>query len=258
MSGFRAWWNGEPAPDGTALLDEAESRHLVKALRARSGDTVTLFDAEGRAWDARLAETADKRARCAIVSPIDVSAPLSRIALAVCLPKGKTFDGIVRQAVEIGVDDLFPLLSEHCEVRLDASRAASKLTHWNDQLREAMKQCGNLHPPRISPLESLADFLEAEPMAGQRRFVASLQPGARHLHEALATNSAASAQTADLGSTLVLVGPEGDFSAAEYAAIMAAGFSPVSLGAHVLRVETACAYAGAVLDAVRPRSSKIA
>lgn len=247
MGGFRAWWSGKGS--GTVVLDEAESRHLVRVLRAREGDSVTLFDGRGQAWAARLTNTTGREAVCVIEEELAVPHLGVNLALAVVLPKGKTFDGIVRQAVEIGADDIIPLQSERGEARLDAARAEAKRAHWIDLVREAVKQSGNLRPPRIARLTPLKELLKrAEDWP--RRLVASLQDNAKPL--------ASNRHLMPPMETLLLVGPEGDFSPAEYEAIAAVGFNPVRLANHVLRVETACAYGLSVLDASRPRSSKIA
>jgi len=214
------------------VLDAAESRHLTKALRARPGDAVTLFDGRGAAW-LGVMETTGREAMVRVASAIDVRSPAPAITLAMALLKGKAMDAVVKAAVEIGVTRLTPLVTEHTEVRLDAARAASKVAHWEAVAIEAMKQSGNLAGMALDSPAPLADWLTGAEGA-EVRLVASLEPGAVPILRALSPPT---------GDVCVLIGPEGDFSPGEYRAIGGAGFTPVSLAEHVLRAETAGVYA---------------
>ena len=105
---------------------------------------------------------------------------------------------------------------------------------------------GRVSPPaaafprgRVSP--PAADAASATGCAGILRVVASLEAGSRPLREVLEAAGA-------VDEVVVAVGPEGDFTPAEYVALSEAGFLPVRLGANVLRAETAAAYILSVVD----------
>lgn len=236
VAGFRSYYpQGGLKPGAAAELDANESRHLTKALRARPGDSVTLFDGRGEAWEGRV-ETAGRHTTVLIETVCTVRPPLP-IFLAVAMLKGKAMDAVIRAAVELGAAGVIPLESERTEVRLDADRAENKVGHWQTVAIEAAKQSGNLAgldipPPR--PLDSWLGGVEG------LKLVASLSPGAKPLLNAL--------EERPVRATL-LIGPEGDFSPAEYQRIAKAGFLAVSLGSHVLRAETAAAYALSVMHA---------
>lgn len=244
MAGYRCFWSG-PAPvaQSELILDAAASRHLVKALRVRQGEAVTLFDGQGRAWGCTL-QVADGKAAVLAVGP-EQCLPRSAVSLglAVSVPKGKTMDGLIRMAVEIGLQTLQPLWTAHGEVRLSGDRLAQKLEHWRTTAIEAAKQSGQLWLPEIHPPVALTDWLAQSPQA--LLVVGSLEPGSRPLVEALPSKAEA---------VTMVVGPEGDFSPAEYQQLQEAGALAVRLAAGVLRVDTACAYLLSVADALLRRS----
>ncbi|RRJ95012.1 16S rRNA (uracil(1498)-N(3))-methyltransferase [Opitutaceae bacterium TAV4] len=232
------------------LLDAAESHHLVVVNRARAGDPVVVFDGRGREWTGTLAE-ANKRAA---VIAVGTDAQAGRLApslpcavtLAQALPKGGVMDDIVRHATELGVTRIVPLESARTQVHLDGGRSDKKLEKWRAGALEACKQCGNPWLPEIAPVRGLAEFLR-EVGAAELRLVASLHPGARHMREVVAEARAAN-PTRTIKSAIWLVGPEGDLTAEEIDAALAAGFQAVTLGALVLRCDTAATYALSVLN----------
>lgn len=245
MPDFRVFCT-PPSPEPAELaLDAEESHHLVTVNRARAGDTVIAFDGRGHEWVCTLRD-ANKRAARLAVQRAQHTAPFPyAITLGQALPKGKGMDAIVRKATEIGAARLAPLVTERTEVHLDGDREEHKVEKWRAAAIEAAKQCGNPFLPEILPVQKLA-ALAASPAPEELRLVASLHPGAGSLKTALAGFRAAHGRAPR--SVLWLVGPEGDFSPAEIAALLGAGFLPITLGPLVLRCETAAVYALSVLS----------
>lgn len=216
-------------------LDVAESRHLVKALRARAGDTVTLFDGTGRHWQGVFCDGSGKQAIVRIVTEGEPQQPRP-LELAIALLKGKAWDEVLRHAVEIGVRAIHPLITQNCEVRLDKRDRLAKQQRWLAQLVEAGKQSGNLCLPKISELQPLDTFLDNMATDGSR-LIASLQ-GTPEPIGGIALGQ----------SACVLIGPEGDFTPQETEMAQRYGFTAVRLGQHVLRAPTAALYALSLLD----------
>ena len=237
-----------PAGVGELVLDADESRHLVKSLRAREGEAVQVFDGYGRRLDGRVAAADARAMRVAVERDTLTPRPAITLTLAQCLPKGGTFDDLVRTAVELGADRIVPLISDRCEVRLDADRAAGKAERWRAIATEAVKQSGNPWLPEFAPVTPLRKWLATALPPGHLGLTASLENGSVPV-----TSMELPAGTRDI---TVLVGPEGDLSPEEYSAARAAGFRPVRLGAHVLRAETAALYALVAADGLRGRVSR--
>jgi 16S rRNA (uracil1498-N3)-methyltransferase len=158
--------------------------------------------------------------------------PLPAINLAQAIPKGKNMDLIVQKAVELGVTAVQPLVTKNTIVQ----PGEGKSDKWRRTALEACKQCGQDTLPQIADSLPFDRWLECgagvPPAAHHLKIIASLAPGAKPLREVLHAHPGTTAAT-------LLVGPEGDFTAEENAAALAAGFLPVSLGDIVLRVETA-------------------
>ncbi len=218
----------------SASLEREEARHLLTVLRVRPGERVTLFDGQGRTRLAEVASADRHRLTLAAAGPVQVRPRATcRLTLFACV--SKRMDWTVEKAVELGVSAIVPVLAARSVVRLDPDDADAKAARWARVAEEAARQCGAAWLPEIAPPATfkacLASVAEAAPV-----FVAALSPAARPLREALA----AYAQPPTRAGWFV--GPEGDFSPEETAALGAAGALPVSLGPLVLRAETACLY----------------
>lgn len=228
-------------PPGTAngaevTLSQEESHHALRVLRLGPGDAVTLLDGAGvEARGSILA--ADKRAVRVGVRERIVHPPLPcAVTLFQALPKGRLMESIVEKATELGAARIVPLLTEHTISRPDDDHAASKLEKWRTTALEAVKQCGNPWLPRIEAPVSFADFLRRK-----ERFdlalVASLHSGARPLRAVF--EEFQSREKRRPATLAVWVGPEGDFTTSEIAALVDGGVQPVTLGRLVLRCDTA-------------------
>jgi 16S rRNA (uracil1498-N3)-methyltransferase len=245
MPDFRAFCTPSTAEPAEIALSPEESHHLVAVNRARAGDTVTAFDGRGSEWIATL-QDADKRSARLRVRFAQKARPLPyQITLGQALPKGGFMDAIVRKATELGAARIVPLESERTQVHLDGDRSERKIEKWQGAALEAAKQCGNPWLPEISPVQSVASFLESSP-GFDLKLIASLQPAAKSLKTVLAAFKAAQGRAPQ--KVLWLIGPEGDFTPAEMSLARSSGFEPITLGPLVLRCETAAIYALSVLS----------
>lgn len=227
-------------------LSESDSHHAARVLRLAPGDPVELLDGAGHVHAGRVA-TSDKRTTTvSVVSTRTVPAPPA-VALAPALLKGKAMDWLVQKATELGAAALYPLSLARCVAQVAPAEAAGKVEDWSATAREACKQCGNPWRPRIHAPQTLASFLATRPPG--LLIVASLGPGVQRPRALIAAARAAAGPAHGLlpAATLVL-GPEGDFTAEEEAALREAGALPMTLGPLVLRAETAALAGLAVLQ----------
>ena len=212
----------------TATLVGDEARHLSQVLRGKAGDVITVFDGHGRRASAKLLQVSRDRVSLEISEVVSPAPPQPCITLAQAIPKGKTMDLIVQKSVELGVARIEPLVTRHTIVQ----PGDGKSEKWTRVALEACKQCGQDTLPEISPAMAFDTWIANAAKIPGLKLIASLAPGAQPMREALRVHPATTEAT-------ILVGPEGDFSAEETNAALAAGFIPVSLGNIVLRVETA-------------------
>lgn len=247
MSGFRAYCENlkNVAPEDVLCLSADESRHLCGALRARVGDAVDAFDLSGLVANSEICEANTRAAKLKVRSVSTAKSRASRVILAQALPKGKTFDDIISLCVQIGISAIYPIVSEHCVVRLEARDSKRKLEKWRQQLIEAVKQSANMSAPEIMEPMGLSEFLSrSESFEGIAKFVASLDAkNPDSLLRALCCGAK------DASGACVLIGCEGDFSKREYEAAYAKNFTPVTLGDNVLKCDVAAAYSMSLCSA---------
>ena len=213
-------------PDGDrAVLAGDEARHLTRVLRAKVGDTVSLFDGTGREWPARVASLGRDRVELDTGKPAIDSLPSAiPLTLAVALPKGDRQKWMVEKLTELGAARLIPLET----TRGVAEATASAQARLERVVIEACKQCGRNTLMEIAAGRPL-DRLLAEVPAGACVVIA--HPGGRPLDDAAMPPTAT--------AMIALVGPEGGFTDEELCIADRAGAIRISLGPHILRVETA-------------------
>ena len=124
-------------------------------------------------------------------------------------------------------------------MRLSGKEATSKADKWRRTVLEACKQCGVNTLPVVEEPQSYKLFLQRTDLP-ELKVQCAIVPHARPLRDVLEAGRAAGQR-----ECVLLIGPEGDFSPAEYAAGEAAGYTPTGLGPIILRVETAVFMAAA-------------
>ena len=215
-------------------LTEELANHLTRVLRLRSGDSVQLFNGDGREYRATLTSLERKRTLARIegeVSPLSES-PL-RLTLAQGLCRGEKMDLVLQKATELGVHAIQPLATERTEVRLDAEREARRVAHWRQVIASACEQSGRAILSTLAAPLSLPNWLvqlgAAAPAVNPQSMRLMLDPeGDASLRDLTAACEA-----------ILAVGPEGGFSDNEATLLQRMGFVRLRLGPRVLRTETA-------------------
>ena len=229
----------------TLILVGREAHHAAHVLRLRQGEPVTVLDGAGNQLLCTVAEANRKNILLAVMERKAMPPSSARITLLQALPKGKIMDAIIQKATELGAARIVPLLTERVVSQLDDESAAHKVEKWRQAGIEAVKQCGSPWLPAIeSPLTPVEFIARKEKF--DLMLVGALQNERRHLHEVLREFQVQHGRLPQ--SVGVWIGPEGDFTATELDAILAAGAAPITLGRLVLRVETAAIYCLSVLN----------
>lgn len=214
-----------PQAGALLTLPERPARHWVQVLRAKPGQPVRLFAAQGLEWQAELARVTKHEVQVRLLHAV-ASLPVPRLTLTLAqgIARGERMDFIVQKAVELGVSHIVPLLTEQSTVRYpDALRAQSRHQHWQEVILSACEQSGRADIPGLSLPQPLATWLGSVPPG------LYLQPNAEHTLAQLAPSLA----------PCLLVGPEGGLSPAELDAAQRHGWIGLRLGPRVLRTETA-------------------
>jgi len=223
------------AGEGVTLTGP-EHRHLARVLRARPGETLTLFDGAGGEVEAEVVRIDREATELRLGARRAVAGPAVAITLLSAVPRGSRMDFLVQKTAELGVARIIPVLTERSVARPEAE--AGRRARWEKIAQEAARQCGRADVPVVDAPVALPEALARRGLP-ERRLALFEGERSRSLRAALGG--------AAPGPTALLVGPEGGFVAPELAAAEAAGFESVGLGARILRVETAAIVAVALV-----------
>ena len=246
-----------PLASGQSVdLPPTAARH-VQVLRMQPGHRLTLFNGEGGEFIAEVEHMGRSDVRVVVGEHLNVEREATQqVHLAVGMPANERMDWLVEKATELGVHRITPLMTERSVVRLNGERADKKQAHWQAVAASACEQCGRNRVPVIDLPERLDSWLARQQAQASNSVttvhaVLSLHASTQALHILTqAPSIATNAQTLATRSWVLLNGPEGGLNDAEDAAARAQGFVPVSLGARVLRAETAALAALAMLTLV--------
>ena len=212
---------------GIFTFDEIESRHIVKVLRQRTGDTINVTDGSGSIYEAAIIDDNHRQCKAEIIRTM----PSYRkhdyyLHIAIAPTKNQErMEWFVEKAVEMGIDEISPLVCEHSERRKINRERLRKIA------LSAMKQSLKTHITKINDIQVLRDFVE-KPFDG-KKFIPYVSG------EEEEANSRVNDVYFRNENALFLIGPEGDFSKDEISLAVKNNFLPVSLGSSRLRTETA-------------------
>jgi 16S rRNA (uracil1498-N3)-methyltransferase len=207
-------------------LDEAAGHYVRSVLRLKPADGLVLFNGAGGDYLCQLAEVSRKTVRVEIEEFLDrdVESRLN-VSLGIGISRGDRMDWAVQKAVELGVNQLTPLVTERCVIKFSDDKKQQRLLHWQNIILHAAEQSGRTRLPQLCEIAALPAWTNL-----QQDLRVFLDPHAEQSLRDLPANTR---------QITLLSGPEGGFSAQEREIAKAAGFIPVRMGARILRTETA-------------------
>ena len=206
-------------------FDKEESRHIFKVLRKQEGSILNLTNGKGFFFKARLIQSNLKNCMATVLE-VKKQEPLPySLHLAVAPTKlNDRYEWFLEKATEIGVTEITPIICEHSE------REIIKIERFDKKIQSAMKQSLNAFLPKINKAIPFGDFLKLQEGNLHQKLIAHCEESNKQsLKSVLKPND----------NTILLIGPEGDFSTNEINESIKAGFIPVTLGTSRLRTETA-------------------
>lgn len=219
-----------PLPlEGTFELPLPAAHHAARVLRLRKGETVQMFDGRGNECHGIIAAIEGKRVVVEGINCVNSTreSPLA-VLLAQALPSSEKMDWVIQKATELGVAEIQPVDTERSVAKLPPERTEKRLEHWRQVAISACEQCGrNILPAIQAPLDIMVWLQQTK-----------ITPAAKYI---LLPESAATlpGQAAPQGKIMLLIGAEGGFSEPEITAALSCGFTPIRMGARVMRTETA-------------------
>lgn len=230
----RFYVNPNSIHDAQLTLNGDEARHITNVLRLQPADMIVVFDGSGYDYEVRLSSVTSLVVTGEVLSRgMTTTEPPVAITLVQGLAKGEKMDYIIQKSVELGVNRIIPIQSDHSVVKLDHNRASSKVQRWNRMTVEACKQCGRSRPPVVEEVSRLAPVVER--FSGVPRVFFYERRKQDKLGDLINRHRRAMLEQ----GTIVFIGPEGGFSESEAQMAQDAGLLMAGLGPRTLRTETA-------------------
>ena len=218
----------------------AYSRQIASVLRLRAGQRVLVLDNAGNEYDVELEIVAPRTTEGRILaSRPALGEPGLYLTLYLGLTQREKFEWMLQKCTEVGASEFVPVVAGRSLVQ-SPDDSPSRMDRWQRILQEAAEQSGRGRIPRLLPSLHWEDALAHFQNANQPGLIAWEGEKFHPIHAALDTMG----NPTDLS---VFVGPEGGYSEEEIAQACQAGLVPVSLGARILRMETAAVVAAALV-----------
>ena len=204
-------------------LSESSSRHISQVLRMKEGVEIILTNGKGYTLNAVVLHPDKKHTRVKIISKQFLEIALPETCIAISLIKNNNrFEWFAEKATELGISRIVPLVCHRTE------KSHFKKERITSILISAMLQSQQSWLPGLSEVTTFNEIIANADF--DQKFIAHCLPGQKNdLRNEVLSNR----------SKIVLIGPEGDFTAEEIAAALENNFLPVSLGETRLRTETA-------------------
>ena len=205
-------------------FDKTESRHIVRVLRKKEGDTINITNGLGQLFTSEILIANDKKCLVKILNVKTFEKPWNYyVHIAIAPTKlNDRFEWFIEKATEIGVDEITPIICDHSERKVLKKDRMEKIIH------AAAKQSLKYYFPKLNEPISFKEFINSN-FEGQL-FIA-------HCEET--DKKSLKTEISPKQNITLLIGPEGDFSTKEIEQSLVHNFIPVSLGESRLRTETA-------------------
>ncbi len=211
--------------DTTVTLDKVMCHYLTQVLRLKEGETLILFNGEGGQYLGQC-HFMKKVVQVALTTFENINRESTlQLHLGQGLVRGDRMDWVIQKATELGVQQITPLISALCNVKLDEERSQKRLVHWQNIAISACEQSGRTQLPIIHPPLPLAKWVAQSFQGTSLVFDTNSDVPLKNL---LPNNS-----------FRLAIGPESGWQWEEIQWMVAQGFTACSLGPRILRTETA-------------------
>lgn len=226
----------------TISLDSQATTHVVRVLRLKLDDRIIIFNGEGGEYAGVLVQ-ADKRA--VLVKLVEYRDPQNESPLHTVLlqgvSRGERMDYALQKSVELGVSEIYPVMTKYTSVQLKDDRKQKKQMHWQGVVQSACEQSGRNRVPVVHAVDSLGSWLG--------NFVVEDYDLCLVLNHRT-SQSITKLEKPRQPKVVLIAGPEGGLSEEEIAFLESKKFVSVNLGPRVLRTETAALAAISIMQSM--------
>jgi len=213
--------------DNQFTLNSEESKHITKSLRKKEGDVLNFTDGKGNLLIAEIISSDLRKTRVKVIEKIDKEKGHNYyLHIAIAPTKNMDrFEWFLEKATEIGIDEITPIICDRSE------RKVVRTERCNRILLSAMKQSLKFHKPKLNESISFTDFIKKD------------LEGSKYIAHCEKSDKIELKDKETEKKTLILIGPEGDFSPTEIEKATNNNCRAISLGNSRLRTETAGLFA---------------
>ncbi|MGM9551605.1 MAG: 16S rRNA (uracil(1498)-N(3))-methyltransferase [Clostridia bacterium] len=216
------------------VIEGEEANHIIKVLRMKEGESLTVFDGEGNCADGVIEKIEGKSVFVEVKKRYaSQTEPKLRITLFQGIPKNPKMDLIIQKATELGVVEIVPVNTKRIVAKIDKE---SKMERLRRIAFEAAKQCGRSYIPKIADPVSFDEALEM-----MKKCDCGIIP-----YECEKDGKIGNSLKEGITTLGIMIGPEGGFEKEEVEKAENAGIERVTLGKRILRTETAGLVASAI------------
>lgn len=213
------------------VLGEETAKHAIQVLRMKQGEQLLLTDGKGCLFTTEILDDNRKKCIVKVLSESFQPAPVKKTTIAISLVKNSTrFEWFLEKATEIGVTEIIPMLCARTE-KQHFRHDRMKNILVSAMLQSQQTWLANLHEP--------TPFAQVFGTTAPQKLIA-------HCEEDI-KQQLVSVISADALKSIILIGPEGDFTREEIDIALRNHYIPVALGNTRLRTETAGVLAAALL-----------
>lgn len=229
MKEKRFYINEELFEGKNVCLEGEEFHHLANVMRARIGDSVCLFNGNGKFYFGKITQINKKNAEILIQNEqISQNEPKIKLTIYQALAKGDKLSLVMQKITEIGASNLCLFESEFCDVKSNTG----KQERLDNISISAAKQCGRASLVQTSGIFNIKQVAEQIKDYDAFYVAYEAEDGAT-LSNSLILNKG------KLQNIAIMIGAEGGFSEKEIELLKSSGAKIVSLGNRILRTETA-------------------
>jgi 16S rRNA (uracil1498-N3)-methyltransferase len=217
------------------ILSDSDLHHIKTVMRMNIGDNIECIYNK----KLYLCRIEDFNNNILIEKEIDENNELdTEIIIAIALVKEQKFDLILQKLTELGVSKIIPLNMERSIVKLDKERFKKKKSRWEAICKEASEQSHRNIIPEITDIMTLKDLVKLDV---DKKFVCSVKEKENKVGNYLQNKT-------KCATMLFVIGPEGGITDNEEQFLNEFGYTSISLGPRVMRVETAAIYIASIAN----------
>jgi len=212
------------------LISRDEARHIIKVLRYKIDDLITLFDSEGMTYECVIKAYENEEITAEIIEKIEnENSKTTKIVLAQAVLKSKKMDSVIQKSTELGISRIIPFFSSRTIPKWNSDKCFDKAEHWRNIVKASVKQSGIRKMPCVDNIISYDEIISSN--LNMNKIL--LYEKERNVSFKKIINTITFPS-----DILIMVGPEGGFTIEEVSRAKQSGFLTTSIGKLILRAET--------------------